>query len=67
MPDYITLMGAEQVQSAGRHMQSAADQMSRAAGSFDDTFSRHRLFMEEWMARFESAVARLAALKGDGT
>lgn len=34
MADYVTLMGAEQVQSAGRTISSAADSMQSAASNF---------------------------------
>lgn len=35
MSEYIHLIGSEQVQSAGRLIDNAADQMQRAAGTFD--------------------------------
>lgn len=54
---YVTLMGAEQVQSAASRMSSAADQMQRAASSFDDTMARHQRFMDDWLQRFEAAIA----------
>ena len=41
MSDYITLMGSEQIQSAGYAMRQAAEQMNRAAGNFDAALQRH--------------------------
>ena len=57
MADYVTLMGAEQVQSAASRMSSAADQMLRAASAIDDTFCRQQRFMEDWLQRFESIMS----------
>lgn len=57
MPDrYMHLVGSEQVQSAACTMQSAAEQMSRAAASIDESFARHQRFLEDWIVRFESVV-----------
>ena len=56
MPDYITLMGAEDVSRAGHRMQSAAEQMSRAAGTIDEALFRHQRFLDEWLQRLESAL-----------
>ena len=62
---YMTLMGAEQVQSAGRQMSSAADQMSRAAASIDETMHRQRLFMDDWLQRLEAALTAPDCEHGD--
>lgn len=58
MAEYITLLGAEQVQSAARQMQSAADDMQRAVGNLEDTLMRHRMFMAEWLGTFEQILTR---------
>lgn len=55
MPDYMTLMGAEDVSRAGYSMKSAAEEMSRAAANIDDALRRHQMFMEDWLQRYESA------------
>lgn len=68
IPSYITLMGAEQVQSAARQMQSAAEQMSRAASEMheaadkkrrndDDLLERQQAFMNDWLERFTQALS----------
>lgn len=62
MADYITLLGAEGVQSAGRSMQSAAEQMQRAADSFESAVAAHNnIFLErlEQILR-EDREARIA-------
>lgn len=40
MSEYVTLLGAEQVQSAGSAMRSAADEMQRAASTIDQAVDR---------------------------
>ena len=57
MGDYITLLGAEQVQSAASTMRSAADDMRMAASSIDNSFAAQRQFMDDWLARFEQVLA----------
>lgn len=59
MPDYITLMGAEQVQSAGRTISGAADTMSQAALNMDGAFERHQRFLDDWLERLQGALERI--------
>lgn len=59
MPDYITLLGAEEVARASHRMQSAAEQMSRAAGNMDEVLERHRRWQDDWLQRFETAVEQM--------
>lgn len=54
---YVTLLGAEQVQSAANSMQDAASRMQRAADTIADALDRHRSFMEDWLVRFEAVQA----------
>ena len=51
MADYITLLGAEDVQRAGRTISSAADTMSQAASSIDHT-------LEMFLRRYEELISR---------
>ena len=62
----MRLIGAEQVQGAGYVMERAAERMSQAAASIDTDFERHRRWMDEWLARFEAAVAELNKPNGGG-
>lgn len=57
MQDHITLIGAEQVQNAARHITAAAETMSQAAHSMQETLTFHQRYMDEWMQRFENAMA----------
>ena len=54
--EYIHLLGSEEVSRAASNIRSAAEQMSRAAATMDDTLYRHRQFMDDWLQRFESAL-----------
>jgi hypothetical protein len=49
--DYVQLIGAETVQSAGVNMRNAADQMSRAASQIEDSLQRHQRFLDDWLQR----------------
>ena len=53
MAEYIQLLGAEDVRSAGSAMRNAASEMTRAASSFEESLHNHRLFMEDWLMRLE--------------
>jgi hypothetical protein len=53
MSDYVTLMGAEQVQSAGNRMASAADDMQRAASSISDSVDRLVRALDDHAMRIE--------------
>jgi hypothetical protein len=54
MSDYVTLMGAEQVQSAARQISQAADNMLRAANMIDQAVHRLSQILEEDRAARES-------------
>lgn len=56
MTEYVTLMGAEQVQSAGNRMVSAASDMMRAASTMDECLFRHQRFMDDWLQRLEHVL-----------
>lgn len=65
MADYVTLLGAEQVQSAANMMKHAAEEMLRAAGYLDDVMQRNQRFMDDWLARFEAVLNTTArGIKG---
>ncbi len=52
----MLLLGTEDVHRAASRIQDAADTMNRAAGNMDEVFHRQRLFMDEWLQRFESVI-----------
>lgn len=58
MNDFITLLGAEDVRSAGSSMRTAAGEMQRAAASIEDSLARHRMFLDDWLLRLESIIEK---------
>lgn len=54
MADYITLLGAEQVQRAASQMDGAASEMTRAANTFDCAVDRLIRAMQEHADRMEA-------------
>ena len=66
MADYVTLLGAEQVSSAGSQMSRAADRMQSAASSIDQSLFQHQRFMDDWLQRFEAILTESIKVKNDG-
>lgn len=62
MPDYVTLLGAEDVRRAGAMMQQAADDMKRASASIEHSLRQFGDRMEDHVQRLEA----LAEDKADG-
>lgn len=62
--DYITLLGAEDVRTAGSQISSAAADMRQAANQIDDTFHRMRIFLDEWLIRLEELLKEKGARYG---
>lgn len=50
---YVTLLGAEQVQSAASTMARAAEDMNRAASTISSALERHQRFLENWLQQIE--------------
>jgi hypothetical protein len=61
--DHITLLGAEQVQTAANTMRNAAEEMSRAASNLDYALENHRRYMDDWLSRFETIIDRTLTAK----
>jgi methyl-accepting chemotaxis protein len=61
--DYITLLGAEQVQSAANTMRSAADTVAGAASEMSSAVDRQQRFMDDWLQRFEAVVEKMEKLR----
>jgi len=57
MTEYITILGTEDITRAGCNMISAATDISRAAALIDESLQRHRIFLDEWLARFENLLS----------
>jgi hypothetical protein len=56
MSDYVTLLGAEQVASAGQYMRGAANDMERAANTISASVDRLIRALEEHATRVEAAA-----------
>lgn len=52
--DYITLMGAEGVQQAGRDMANAAESFSQSVSYISDILREHTRSMEDLVYRLEA-------------
>jgi len=61
MSQYITLLGAEQVQSAASSMRSAADDMKRAASEMSYAFENHQRFLQNWLSDFQQVLEQIKA------
>lgn len=55
MQNYVTLLGAEDVQRAGHVISEAASQMNLAATSFDASVDRLERILEDHATRIEAA------------
>lgn len=56
MSQYVHLVGAEDVSRAASIMRSAADEMSRAASSFQHSLEMHQQFLEDWLVRLDGTL-----------
>jgi hypothetical protein len=52
----MLLIGAEDVGRAGREMAVAAAEISRAAGSIEESMATQRRFMDDWLTRLEAVL-----------
>lgn len=56
MNEYVTLLGAEDVRSAGHQMERAATDMQSAAGSIETTLQRHAIRTHNALDRLEEIL-----------
>lgn len=54
--DYINLIGAEAVQSAGHTMQRAADEMRHSAMTIAEALETHRRWSDDWLSRLAAVL-----------
>jgi hypothetical protein len=59
MTEYIHLIGADDVRSAGHTISSAAQDMKRAAGEIGYALERHERFLQNWLQDFAAIVEEL--------
>lgn len=64
MSDYVTLLGAEDIRQASRNITSAAQNMNRAAENIDAALQNHEWFLDDWLLRFEAAIAKAEGREG---
>ena len=56
MADYMTLLGAENVERAAHQMTNAAHTMQMAADSIRESNDRQREFLWEWLEALKAAL-----------
>lgn len=56
MSDSIYLHGSEAVGTAGRHMQAAAEEISRAATMIEDALQRHISSLNDFLAELRTLL-----------
>ena len=55
----MTLLGAEQVQSASRQMKDASEEMLRASNEIAESLRQQRQFMTEWLAELTDLLVNI--------
>ncbi len=65
MAEYIHLVGADDVRSAGNRMAAAAQDMLRAANIIDATWHRQQQYLEDWLFRFEQIMDKAREAKDE--
>ena len=63
MAEYITLLGAEDVQNAANTMRRAADSMAMSLSNFSEQADMRLRRVEDLVCRIESVVERLELIK----
>ncbi len=66
MNDFITLLGTETISSAASTMSRAAEEMKVAAGWNNEAVSNLKIFMDDWLMRFEDILIKDFERKRDG-
>ena len=58
MGEFITLLGAEDVQRAANRISQAATDMNQAAMNFQAALEQHQRFMDDWLWRFTETLTK---------
>ncbi len=53
----IVLIGAEDVRAAGHAMRAAAQEMSQAVATLQETLTRQQQLLDEWLERLREVLA----------
>jgi N-acetylglucosamine kinase-like BadF-type ATPase len=56
MPEYMHIIGTEQVQSAANIMRDAAERMTRAANTIHNAMQRHEQVMQDLMIKMDDLI-----------
>lgn len=56
MPEYVHLVGTEDVRTAANTMRSAADGMNHAASNIEYALEKHQRFLDDWLLRLEAVL-----------
>jgi hypothetical protein len=64
MADYITLLGAEQVQNAGHAISNAASEMRQAGNNIHEAAETMRRNMDDFLDRFERILEKDRQCRG---
>lgn len=54
----ILLIGSDDVVTGGRMMQSAAEDMRRAASTIESSLYSHEMFLREWLVDFSNLLTQ---------
>ena len=54
--EFVTLMGANAVKSAGNKIATSAHEMIITASYINESLLQHRIFMDDWLCRFEEIL-----------
>lgn len=59
MPEYMTLLGAEDVRQAASIIRNAAETMRQAASHIESVFAQQRLFIDDRFMQLEALVKQI--------
>ena len=65
MGENVWLLGADDVKRAGVEIGAAARTMREAIGAMEAALLNHQQFLDDWLARFQSAMEE-ASVRPDG-
>lgn len=56
MSNYVTLVGAEEVQRAASRMAAASEEMQRAASTISFALEQHQRSLDDWLNRLDGIL-----------
>lgn len=64
MADYVTLLGSEEVGTAGRNIRESGVNMMEAANRINESLRLHQQFMDDWLERYQQMLLTDAVSSG---